>query len=223
MPQRPNIVMILTDDTGYGDPGCYNPNSLIPTPNLDRLAAEGRRFTDANAPGALCSPSRYGIRSIRNHHNYRYLFPRTVRSRIDFTIKTYSGDRTAQRSRWRPVRQALTEWRERYDRMRRRSGQATPNLAYRDGGSFLVIRQRRPEADILNHRLTGTSRRIYLYCRRIRSTAAVLRRFPQINPEQLSAFLALMNRKRLMFSENGRHLSLAVHDSPPGAIRPRRA
>lgn len=57
----PNIVIILTDDMGYGDPGCYNPESKIPTPNIDRLAAEGMRFTDAHAPGPLCHMSRYGL------------------------------------------------------------------------------------------------------------------------------------------------------------------
>jgi len=58
---HPNIVIILVDDMGYGDPGCYNANSKIPTPNIDRLAAEGMRFTDAHASGPLCHPSRYGL------------------------------------------------------------------------------------------------------------------------------------------------------------------
>lgn len=57
----PHIVLILVDDMGYGDPGCYNSESKIPTSNIDRLAAEGMRFTDAHAPGALCHPSRYGL------------------------------------------------------------------------------------------------------------------------------------------------------------------
>ncbi|MEM0970699.1 MAG: sulfatase-like hydrolase/transferase, partial [Verrucomicrobiota bacterium] len=57
----PNIIVILTDDMGYGDPGCYNPESKIPTPHIDRLAAEGLRFTDAHAPGPLCHVSRYGL------------------------------------------------------------------------------------------------------------------------------------------------------------------
>ena len=57
----PNIVLILADDLGYGDVRCYNPHSKIPTPNLDRLAKEGLRFTDAHAPDAVCTPSRYGL------------------------------------------------------------------------------------------------------------------------------------------------------------------
>jgi arylsulfatase A len=57
----PNIVIILADDMGYGDPGCFNPQSKIATPNINRLAQEGMRFTDAHAPGPLCTPSRYGL------------------------------------------------------------------------------------------------------------------------------------------------------------------
>ena len=57
----PNILFILADDLGYGDVGCYNPDSKIPTPNLDRLAAEGMRFTDAHSPSTVCTPSRYSV------------------------------------------------------------------------------------------------------------------------------------------------------------------
>ena len=59
--ERPNIVLILADDLGYGDPGCYNAESKVPTPHLDRLAAEGMLFTDAHCPSSVCSPTRYGL------------------------------------------------------------------------------------------------------------------------------------------------------------------
>jgi len=58
---KPNIVFIMADDMGYGDLGCYNKDSKIPTPNMDRLAAEGMRFTDAHSPSAVCTPTRYGV------------------------------------------------------------------------------------------------------------------------------------------------------------------
>lgn len=61
----PHLVIILVDDMGYGDPGCYNSDSKIPTPHIDRLASEGMRFTDAHAAGALCHPSRYGLMTGR--------------------------------------------------------------------------------------------------------------------------------------------------------------
>jgi arylsulfatase A len=57
----PNIIVILADDMGYGDPGCNNPQSKISTPNIDRLAAEGLSFTDAHSPSAVCTPTRYGL------------------------------------------------------------------------------------------------------------------------------------------------------------------
>lgn len=57
----PNIVLIYADDLGYGDVSCYNGQSKISTPNIDRLASEGVKFTDAHSPDGICSPSRYGI------------------------------------------------------------------------------------------------------------------------------------------------------------------
>ena len=60
-PLKPNIVYILADDLGYGDVACYNPGSKIPTPNIDRLAQEGVRFTDAHAPASVCTPTRYAL------------------------------------------------------------------------------------------------------------------------------------------------------------------
>jgi arylsulfatase A-like enzyme len=56
---RPNVIVILCDDLGQGDPQCYNPDSKIPTPSMDRLAKEGMRFTDAHTPSSVCTPTRY--------------------------------------------------------------------------------------------------------------------------------------------------------------------
>ena len=57
---KPNIVFILADDIGYGDFGCYGATK-VKTPNVDRLAAEGLRFTDAHSASAVCTPSRYAL------------------------------------------------------------------------------------------------------------------------------------------------------------------
>lgn len=59
--QPPNILLILADDLGYGDVSCYNPESKVPTPHLDQLAAEGLKFTDAHSPSTVCTPTRYSI------------------------------------------------------------------------------------------------------------------------------------------------------------------
>jgi len=57
----PNILFILADDLGYGDVGCYNPKSKVPTPHLDQLALDGIRFTDAHSPSTVCTPTRYSV------------------------------------------------------------------------------------------------------------------------------------------------------------------
>ncbi|MDZ4287419.1 MAG: arylsulfatase [Prosthecobacter sp.] len=65
--QPPNIVILYADDMGYGDLACQNPQSKIPTPNLDRLAAQGMRFTDAHSSSGICTPSRYALLTGRFH------------------------------------------------------------------------------------------------------------------------------------------------------------
>ena len=58
---KPNIIFILADDVGIGDIKCFYPKSKVTTPNIDRLASQGMSFTQAYAPGAVCSPSRYAL------------------------------------------------------------------------------------------------------------------------------------------------------------------
>jgi arylsulfatase A-like enzyme len=59
---RPNVVVIMADDLGWGSIGCYGANpDLVRTPHIDRLAREGRRFTDANTTSSVCSPTRYSL------------------------------------------------------------------------------------------------------------------------------------------------------------------
>ena len=70
--RHPNVVVILADDLGYGDVQCYNPQrGKIPTPNIDRLAAQGMRFTDGHSSSGVCSPSRYTLLTGRYHWRTR--------------------------------------------------------------------------------------------------------------------------------------------------------
>ena len=64
---NPNILLLYADDLGYGDLGANNPASRIPTPHLDRLAAEGLRFTDGHSSSGICTPSRYALLTGRHH------------------------------------------------------------------------------------------------------------------------------------------------------------
>jgi len=58
---RPNVIVIYTDDQGYGDCSALNPQSKFQTPNIDRIAREGMVFTDGHSPDTVCTPSRYGL------------------------------------------------------------------------------------------------------------------------------------------------------------------
>ena len=58
---KPNVIVIYTDDQGYGDVSALNPNAKFQTPNLDRLAKEGIAFTHGHSPDSVCTPSRYGL------------------------------------------------------------------------------------------------------------------------------------------------------------------
>ncbi|MCY4601094.1 MAG: sulfatase-like hydrolase/transferase [Acidobacteria bacterium] len=60
-PSLPNVVVILADDLGFGDVRHLNPQSRIPTPNLDALAVQGMNFIDAHTPSSVCTPTRYGL------------------------------------------------------------------------------------------------------------------------------------------------------------------
>src|SRR5689334_6589069 len=70
----PNVVLILADDLGYGDLRAFNPDSKIATLNIDRLARQGIRLTDAHAPASVCVPSRYGLLTGRHMFRNRRVF-----------------------------------------------------------------------------------------------------------------------------------------------------
>ena len=85
--QRPNIVFILTDDMGYGDVGCYG-GKFTPTPNIDRLASEGTKFTQFYVASPVCSPSRTGFLTG--------MFP--ARWRITNYLQTRAGNRASEQA-----------------------------------------------------------------------------------------------------------------------------
>lgn len=70
----PNIIVLLADDLGFADVSCYG--GKIPTPNIDRMAAEGMRFTDAHTTSSVCTPTRYGL--LTGRYNWRTKLQRGV-------------------------------------------------------------------------------------------------------------------------------------------------
>lgn len=87
---RPNIIILYTDDLGYGDLSCQNPDSKIPTPNIDNLAAQGIRFTDGHSSCAISTPSRFAI--LTGTYHWRHTnqlagnFTKTVFNEDELTI-----------------------------------------------------------------------------------------------------------------------------------------
>ncbi len=107
---RPNIVVIVFDDMGYGEPPCYRPESPFRLPNVDRLAREGMRFTDAHSASAVCTPTRYGVLTGRYPMRIgqygvlqTYSAPIIEKGRLTVAeLMRRSGYRTAAIGKWHP-------------------------------------------------------------------------------------------------------------------------
>ncbi len=154
-------------------------------------------------------PGAYGIRARFNHSYFARLFPSSTARSIRFMIQDYHGDKAVQKRLWQPVKQKVRAWKKAYEELHAAVNPG-PILSYRDGPDFLIIRQRIPGKEAVTHRLTGTSRKIYLLCRYHQPLKAILNKFPKFNQEKLVPFLSMMVDKKLMFEENGQYLSLAV-------------
>lgn len=107
--RKPNVILILVDDLGYGDVSCFNQESKIHTENIDYLAGRGMRFTDSHATSAVCTPSRYGV--LTGRYNWRsrlksYVLPGDAEALIEYERKTLAhmfkenGYNTAAVGKW---------------------------------------------------------------------------------------------------------------------------
>ncbi len=161
-------------------------------------------------------PGTYGITRLGNHRYWRTLFPEDVCRRLDFMIQAYRGDRVRQRRLWRPVREKVRQWRKIYGVLHE-GDQPGPILTFRDGGDFLILRQRRVGKKPMVHRLKGVSRQVYLFCGHRRTFQRIAARFPRIGEKQLQDFLESMVAMKLVFRERNRYLSLAVPYRPASA------
>jgi ribosomal peptide maturation radical SAM protein 1 len=155
------------------------------------------------------NPAAYGIKAVYNHPNWPRLFPPIIAKSLTFMVQAYRGDLGYQQKIWRPVREKVAVWQKNYAALQDRSLNS-PVLSLRDGRDFLIIKQRRPQADAMEHRLVGTSRRIYLFCMQPRSLKRIRSRFPSFAEDKIVSFLKMMVGKKLMFAETQKYLSLAV-------------
>ena len=159
-----------------------------------------------------CDPKSFGIRAVVHHPQNAKLFPKEILGGLTLLVMDYRGDRTKQRKLWKPVVDKVRQWQD-FHKQRKASAIETPPLSFRDGGSFLIIRQELQGRKVLQHKLRGQSRQIYLACERICSFDDLSQRFPAIAPERLRQFLIDLVQKRLMFAEGELYLSLAVRRS----------
>ncbi|WDE96054.1 arylsulfatase [Lentisphaera profundi] len=104
---KPNIIIIYADDMGYGDMSNMNPESKIPTPNLDKLAANGMRFDDGHSSSGICTPSRYALLTGNYHwrrmHGIVNSFGESVFKENEMTLPRMlkgQGYKTAAIGKW---------------------------------------------------------------------------------------------------------------------------
>ncbi len=191
-------------------PGSTEEEVLETLGNLDFVLpysplADASFFLGHGSPVAD-NPGTYGILAVTQHPKNRKLFPAAVLKNLVMLIKDYRGDRMLQRKMWKEVTKKITQWQQFH---KKRNPLQSP-LAYRDGGTFLLIRQEQLHGQVLRHRLQGTSREIYLFCRRIRTIEEVCLEFPTVQRATLLGFFQDLGKKKLIFCEGEQFLALAI-------------
>ena len=170
-------------------------------------------------------PESFSVSGIRNADFYRHALPDDVWRRIHLLDLSFDCTAVAD---WRPVEAACAAWTEAHAN---RGGEHL--LAYRDGGAFLQITDRRRQRDQVGERrrqaditLSGRGRSLYLFCTQVRSMKDVLARFAgqgDFDAGACEAFVGAMVERKLMFREGAKLLSLALAGSPQAAARRIRA
>jgi hypothetical protein len=151
----------------------------------------------------------FSIQKVIPHAKNRKLFPQNYLQSMTMLINSYKGDKKFQQQLWHPVKQKIHAWQD-FHKYRDKTMQHP--LHYRDGGTFLIIRQERISNVPLLHRLRGLSREIYLFCERPIKLSLLFKAFPTVTEQALQKFIDEMCLKHLMFQEKDQVLSLAVQD-----------
>jgi ribosomal peptide maturation radical SAM protein 1 len=155
------------------------------------------------------NPRTYGLKAVFNHPAYGRILPREIYQNVPLIHQAYRGDTGLQKRIWKPVIQEVKAWQKSYNAAHASPFEG-PILTYRDGGDFMVIRDKRSGGEALTHRLVSISRSVYLFCERHRSLNQIAEAFSEIPLDRVTEFLKGMVQKKLMFRERDRYLSLAV-------------
>ena len=149
----------------------------------------------------------FGISSFLPHPKIKKLFPPRYHNSLEQLVKGYRGDRTIQHQLWKPVYKKIEQWQDFHDK---RADKKSVPLRYRDGETFIIIRQEQSSGQPLQHRLKGLSREIYLFCHVPRQIDDILEQFKSLREKSLIKFISELCDKRLMFREDDKVLSLAI-------------
>ena len=152
----------------------------------------------------------FDISAFLLHHKVKKLFPPLYHNSLKQLITGYRGDRTFQHQLWKPVYRKIEKWKNFHNM---RADKKTAPLQYRDGGTFIIIRQEQPSGKPLQHKLKGVSRKMYLFCHTPQSLGDIVEHLENIKEEPLVNFISELCQKRLMFREGDRVLSLAVRQT----------
>ena len=151
-------------------------------------------------------PDEFQIRYMRPHRNYKTLFPED--SPRETMVYEYGGTLKRDRALWKRVRRKIGEWHRYWNEHARH----IPPLTYRDGGDFVLIRQVLDKGTVLQHRLQGLSRKIFLEMLEPIEIKAIMERNPGVSSESLHSFLEDLHVKGLIFKEGVKVLALPVRN-----------
>ncbi len=159
-----------------------------------------------------CDPKKYGLQAVTHHADNKKLFPAHLLRNMKLLTMDYRGDKALQKRIWQPVIKRIQEWQ---DFHLQRKDKNSPPLCFRDGGSFLVIRQETMAGETLLHRLQGKSRELYLFCTTIKSLDDIHKEFTGLPEKTILNFFDDLCKKRLFFQERDTYLALAIRSSKP--------
>lgn len=149
----------------------------------------------------------FGISAVVSHPNIKKLIPEKILCDLPILVKGFRGDRQYQRKIWGPVRKKVKRWQNLHAKNKK---EGKPLLSMRDGGDFLVIRQKLENGEVLHHRLRGVSRKVYLSCCQGATLTLLSEQFPALTIQRIQTFMKDLVGKKIVFQQGDSFLALAL-------------